>query len=162
MKRWYVVYTKAGQERLAEGNLTAQGFETYLPFYADSHMNASPKPMFSRYLFVRLDLNEGPWRSVMSTYGVSRLIAFGSRPSFVADIVVDRIRNREDAQGVVQPLEPEALERGDSVRISGEMFDGLRGLFDSGTPSQRATVLLTLLGRTVPAHVPRHQLQRAS
>ena len=167
MKRWYVVYTKAAQERLAQINLSTQGFETYLPLYpAQRKYRAGPRPtgvpMFSRYLFVHLDLDAGPWRAVASTIGVSRLIAFGDRPAFVADAVVAEIRGREDAAGLVTPPAPEPLVAGDAVAIHRDDFEAVRGLFDARTGTGRASVLISLLGREVAVSVSPEQLRRAS
>ena len=58
MKQWFVIYSKPSQERIAEGNLQAQGFETYLPRLAQRKTHARRSsvvtvPMFPRYFFVR-------------------------------------------------------------------------------------------------------------
>lgn len=158
MKRWYAVYTKPGGERLAEGHLLRQGFEAYLPRLAMKRRHARrvtsvTVPLFPRYLFVALDIDAAPWRSVNGTIGVVRLVAFGDRPAAVPDDVIDEIRAREREDGVVdlQALRP--FEPGEAVDIVDGPFRDRTGIFQCRTASDRVVVLLNLLGRDLPVQV---------
>jgi transcription antitermination factor NusG len=46
------------------------------------------EPMFSRYLFIRLDTEHSNWAPIRSTLGVSRLVSFGNRPAPMADELI--------------------------------------------------------------------------
>jgi transcriptional antiterminator RfaH len=168
MKRWFAVYTKAGKERLAEGNLAAQGFETYLPRLARQRGRAKrvlpgPVPMFPRYLFVRLDLDAGPWRAVHSTYGVSRLVSFGDRPAPLPDAVIDGLRAREGADGIISLSEIVApFKPGEAVEIAEGPLSDVRAMVCAQSGQERVVVLMTLLGRQVPVRVGPDRLRRAS
>lgn len=167
MKKWFVVYTKAGQERLAEGNLRAQGFETYLPVLAVRKKQgrktiAATVPMFSRYLFVHGDLQTMRWRSINGTYGVSGLVTFGERPASVKDGVIDEIRDREDVDGVIRLASIAPFEEGDTVEVTDGPLSQIKGLFTARTANERGVVLMSLLGREVPVKVNAQQLRRAS
>ncbi|MDW3205222.1 MAG: transcriptional activator RfaH [Alphaproteobacteria bacterium] len=167
MKHWYVVYTKAGQERLAEGNLQAQGFETYMPRLA-SRRKGAPRgavttvPMFSRYIFVRIDVDAAPWRSINGTYGVSSLVSFGDRPARVPDTVIDELRSREDETGVVHLPKVAPFQPGESLEISDGPLSEVRCLYQARTSQERGIVLMSLLGREVPVRVQQEKLRRAS
>src|SRR3546814_20467106 len=68
MKRWFVVYTHPGAERMAEGQLGRQGFTTYLPRRMKERRHARrcervTAPLFPRYLFVEPDLGAQRWRA---------------------------------------------------------------------------------------------------
>ena len=76
---WYVVQTQVNAEAKAARNLMRQGFEIYLPRYLKrrSHARKIEKvaaPLFPRYLFVCVDMEKQRWRSIQSTFGVSRLV----------------------------------------------------------------------------------------
>lgn len=167
MKHWYVVYTKAGQERLAEGNLKAQGFETYLPRLA-SRRKGAPRgvtttvPMFSRYVFVRIDVDAAPWRSINGTYGVSSIVSFGERPARLPDSVIEELRRREDDQGVIRLPKVAPFQPGESLEIADGPLSEVRCLYQARTSQERGIVLMSLLGRQVPVRVRQENLRRAS
>lgn len=167
MKKWFVVYTKAGQERLAEGNLRAQGFTTYMPILAVRKKQgrktiAATVPMFSRYLFVQGDLETMRWRSINGTYGVSGLVTFGERPASVKDGVIDELRDREDVDGVIRLAAVSPFQEGDAVEVTEGPLSHVKGLFSAKTANERGIVLMSLLGREVPVKLNQQQLRRAS
>ena len=167
MKRWFVVYTKAAQERIAEINLKKQGFETYLPRLALRKKSAGRAisavvPMFSRYLFVRLDLDAMPWRSVNGTFGVSNLVSFGERPAPVADAVVTEIMQRHDEDGVVRLSAQDVFTPGEKVEIEDGPLAEIKGLFTTASAKERVIVLMSMLGRDVPVRISPDRLRRAS
>lgn len=152
MKRWYVVHTKAGAERLAEGNLERQGFRAYLPRAQMRKRGARGAsmvtiPLFPRYLFVQLDLDNAPWRAVHSTIGVNRLVAFGDRPAPIDDRVIDEIREREREDGLVPLTDIVAFAPGEKVEITHGAFCDHTGIFRCRSDKERVVVLLNLLGR---------------
>lgn len=162
MKRWYVAHTKAGAERLAEGNLNRQGFVTYLP-RAQLRKRATRRkpgqgfivtvPLFPRYIFVQLDLENAPWQAVNSTYGVGRLIAFGEKPAPVADAVIAEIREREREDGIIPLSDIVSFEPGEKVEITHGAFSDRTGIFKCRSDKERVVVLLNLLGRDLTVAV---------
>ena len=166
MMRWYAVYTKQGQEGLAEANLRRQGFETYMPRLAGRRqarkIAAVILPMFPRYLFVRVDTETMPWRSINGTIGVSYLVSFGERPAKIADRVIDEIRGREGADGLVRLPGAERFRPGEKVEITEGPMREVNGLFTAATEKERVVVLMSLLGRDVPVRIDAMKLRRAS
>ena len=61
MKKWYLIYTKPNQEKIAKLNLENQSLETYLPILVtvDPEKRAviSSKVMFPRYIFSRFNID---------------------------------------------------------------------------------------------------------
>src|SRR3546814_4907858 len=69
MTRWYVAQTQAQGEERARLNLERQGFRTYLPRYRRERRHARRRdvvqaPLFPGYIFIELDLEQSPWRSI--------------------------------------------------------------------------------------------------
>ena len=97
MKQWYVVNTKAREETKALFNLKRQGFNTYLPQYKKMRRHARKTdiiltPLFPKYLFVEFNLDMENWACINSTFGVSKLIRFGSVPTPVPTNLIDEIK----------------------------------------------------------------------
>ena len=81
MNQWYLIQFKPNSHRLAERNLHRQGINTFLPMQKITRRKASRfvsdlKPLFSVYMFVSVNSEQAPWRSINSTIGVSRLVSF--------------------------------------------------------------------------------------
>ncbi len=159
MKSWYVVSTRFREEYLAKVNLRRQDFEVYLPQYLKRRRHARrtewvPAPLFSRYLFVRFDVDAVRWRPVQSTIGVHRLICRGDHPARVPQGIVEEIQSREDENGLVEMISRRAFSNGQPVQvISGALCDRV-GLFDCLTDDQRVVILLDMLGRETRVHMP--------
>ena len=159
MNSWCVVYTQAQSEAKAAGHLRRQGFNVYLPEYYKLRRHARKKeriksPLFSRYLFVALDMTKDRWRAINSTIGVSHLICCGDRPRFVSEKVIAGIRDREDKSGIVALNVVDDFKSGDSVQIQSGAFCDQIGILDCVTSEERVRVLLNLLGRSVKLNLP--------
>ena len=158
MKRWYVAHTKTHGEEQARLNLEKQGFQTYLPRYRRERRHSRRRevvkaPLFPGYVFVRLDPEAGPWRSINGTFGVKYLICHGERPAAVPEGVVEEIAGRENAEGLID-LEPRRFRKGEAMRVvSGALADCL-GFFERMADRDRVVLLLELLGRKVRVEAP--------
>jgi len=151
---WYVVQTQPNAERKAVFNLNRQGYRTYLPQYIRRRRHARrvehvKSPLFPRYLFVAIDMGSQRWRSIQSTFGVSRLVCNGDMPAAVPDHVVEQLQSREDDQGCIRLEKRAMFLPGDKVRVQDGVFEACPGLFEGLTDGERVAILLDLLGRKV-------------
>ena len=94
---WVVVYTKPRAESWAEMNLRRQGFVTLLPRVRARDGFA---PLFPRYLFVGSGAGQRD-EPLRSTRGVQYVVRCGDRPAHVPPQVIESVRARMDAHGVV-------------------------------------------------------------
>ena len=152
--RWYVVQTQPHAERKAIGHLVRQGFAAYLPRYLKRRRHARKietvaAPLFPRYLFVAVDMETQRWRSIHSTFGVSRLVCNGDEPAPVPEAVVAELQSRVDAQGFVRLERRPQFVPGEHVRIVDGVFADSLGLFEGMADRERVAILLDLLGRKV-------------
>ena len=152
--RWYVVQTHAHAEGKAAAHLARQGFDAYLPRYLKRRRHARrietvAAPLFPRYLFVTVDMETQRWRSIHSTFGVSRLVCNGDEPAPVPPAVVAALQAREDAGGLVQLERRPRFAPGERVRIVDGVFADTLGLFEGMADRERVAILLDLLGRKV-------------
>ena len=156
---WYAAPTHPKGEALAEANLRRQDFVTYLPRYLRRRRHArrtdwTAAPLFPRYLFVRMDVEQVRWRAIHSTFGVQHLVCHGERPAALPVGIVEDIRAREDARGLVAVTIAPPFAPGEAVQVTEGAFAEQVGLFDGVTDDQRVSILLTLLGREIKVRVP--------
>lgn len=156
--RWYVVQSQPLGEARALANLVRQDFQAYLPRYKRERRHARRvetvvRPLFPRYLFVRLNLGRDRWRCVSSTYGVSRMIMSGETPAPLPDGLVEELRGREIGDGFVKLGLPPGLGVGSHVRLTEGIFVDHVGVIERVADERRVAILLDLLGREVRVFV---------
>jgi transcriptional antiterminator RfaH len=157
LARWFVVQTKAREERgvcerLAEGDIV-----TFLPQMLVRRRHGSRRwqavePLFPCYLFTRFRLELPAWSRIHWTPGVRRLLG-GETPVPVDDDVVAYLQLRTGERGYIAPSR--TLARGVKVRFTDGPFDMLEGIIDRPVSrGDRVRVLLSLCGNRVPVEVP--------
>ncbi len=164
MGRWYVVNTQPRKEESAREHLLRQGFDVYLPRWRKRRSHARriewvPAPLFPRYLFVGFDIGITRWRVIQSTVGVSHLVCNDGLPLPMADDIVEQIRAREAANGLID-VAP-AFRKGQPVVVGEGPFLDQIGLFECMNDAERVIVLLSLLGRDVRIKVPTYAIRAA-
>jgi transcriptional antiterminator RfaH len=161
MAFWSVVQTESQREQVAADFLKRDGFESYLPKIAVKGTKNGVKrervvALFPSYLFVRIV--GGQWYNIRWTIGVVRLLTFDGLPAPISDNIVNTIRKRENADGIIRLPKTGGLRRGQSVRISQGSFADHVGIFDGMTGPDRVRVLIELLGRSVPVSIPKRDI----
>ncbi len=147
--RWYLIQSKPNEAKRAEQNLRNQRYECFLPTHRVCRQRCQriytrTEPLFPNYLFIRLS-GHSNWRSVNSTRGVARVVAFNGRPTPVTDGLVAALRQR-CVQDSEQP--PEFLyQPGDTVRITQGCFRDIDAMVESHCGRERVVLLLELMQR---------------
>lgn len=149
---WYVIHTKPRQEQRALENLQRQQFEAWLPMMTlekirRGKLSQVTEPMFSRYLFIRLDTTQTNWSPIRSTLGVSKLVAFGNVPAAVPDELIHML------QATPPALTQRLMNPGDEVQLVDGPLRGLRGIYQQHDGEARAMVLIELLSQPQTIHV---------
>ncbi len=163
MQHWYVVHTHAQGEARARVNLERQGYETWLPLYRRKRRHARRvetvmRPLFPRYLFVRIDLSADQWRPILSTFGVNHLVGGDTGPRPVSDGIMDNLIARAGDDGCFD-LAVGAFKSGDQVRILEGPFADLEGIFHTENDDERVMIFLRLMGREVRVTVPNTDIE---
>lgn len=160
MLRWYPLYTKPRAEARVAEALSARGVEAWLPRLAfhDRQGTQVVRPFFPRYLFARLDWEEGGAVSVRWTPGLTSLVAFDGCPAWLADERMAYLRQRLDGLDGDAYM---ALKPGDRVRITSGPFRDLDAIFDRQLNGrERVAVLLEILGRPTVVRLGEDQVER--
>jgi len=149
MNCWYVIQTKPRKEEEAETYLSTKGVEIFNPLIEaftlrNGRMNEEQKPLFPGYLFAKFDFEQN-YPLVRWARGVKKVLGFGETPTSVSEEVVEMIKARTDAQGVVRVKHH--LEPNDVVRIKTGPLKDLLGIFERWlSDRERVRILLNLIG----------------
>jgi len=162
--RWYLVHTRPNSERKAEFNLEAQGFKTFLPQIERTVRHARRlttvrRPLFPRYLFVRLDIGQDRWLCVNGTIGVTRLFTQEGRPVAVPFGIVETLLAHSDA-GLTRL--DHSLAEGQRVRILSGPLANFTATVLRLNARHSVDVLLEIMGAAVSVSVDRRALAPAA
>lgn len=147
-KKWRVVSAKLRQEMVALSNLENQGYQVYLPRISvqkrrrDKWCSVS-EPLFPGYLFVQLNLGHDSVAPIRSTYGVQGLLRFGAHIPSLDNSLIDWFKQREQQQAQTTD---DLFKPGTPVSILTGSFAGLQAVYEMSASSDRALLLINLLG----------------
>ena len=160
MTHWYVAYTQASKEVVAYQNLIEQGFDAYLPRFKKIRRHARKvdevlAPLFPRYIFVGMTLDNEQWRSVNGTRGVSHLLcADKDTPAGIPVRVINALKSHEISDGIVPVTSLSVFEKGDKVRVLEGAFKDHVAVFEKLDDADRVHLLLDFLGREMNVSMP--------
>ena len=94
----YLLQSKPRQEFKSAQELENQGDEVFLPVIETQKIRANKlqsmiEPLFSRYLFIRLNKTTDNWASIRSTKGISSIVRFGGQPAKVSWVLIQQLRH---------------------------------------------------------------------
>lgn len=149
MAEWYLLRTKAQEERRAHGSLSRFAPEVLLPLTKVrvrrwGQMVESIAPLFPTYLFALVDL-ELHYGYVRYARGVRGIVSFGAQPAVVSEWIISELKQRCSRGPVELPRRPLLPKQG--VMIIDGLFREFEGIFErylSGP--ERVAVLLSVMG----------------
>ena len=152
--QWFAVASKPLQEKVAEVNLKRQGYHAVLPLIEarkrrQNKWTTVTEPLFSGYLFVRLELGKDNLAPIRSTLGCRDLVRIGQGLVPVPDSVMKPLFSLSSLPKMGEGL----FSEGDEVSIAQGAFAGLPGIFKLAKGKDRAEVFIALLGKERPITV---------
>jgi len=164
--RWYAVYTKPRQERIALLNLERQHFECFLPLADNPYQRRRPRrlrsePLFPRYLFLKARPACQSLATVRSTRGVVGLVRMGFELIEVPPGIIAALMARRHPISGLIALDPVPLRKGEAVRVFDGPLAGTEGVLKEHYGPRRSVLLLKILGRDTTVEVDSLLLQRA-
>ena len=151
---WYAVWLRSNYEHAVNRQLSAKGFQPFLPEVQKwsrrgGASHAIPTPMFPGYLFVREALDKYRYLDLLKVQGVVRVLEDGwTRLTPVPDAEIDAIQQIAASGVVVFPCAH--LHGGERVRVLAGPLTGVEGMFVRDEPSKgRLVVSVEMLGRSI-------------
>lgn len=159
---WFLAQLKPNCASIADKNLKRQGFRTFLPMEEETRQKGGKyvtamRPLFPGYIFVAFDAARGVWRTVNSTYGITRLVSFGKEPTAVPRDLVSELMQRCDTTGKL--LSPKLLTPGDQVTLTKGPFANFAAKVEKIAPDRRVWVLMEVMGGQTRIAVGADQLR---
>lgn len=153
---WYSVQTGYRSESRVDRDLTAKGFETYLPILREVHQWTDRRklvdvPAFSGYLFVRYEPSVRNRIKVLETSGVVRLLGGNHNPSPIPDFEIEAVRKTLNSG--VECSRWEALPPGSAVRVVRGPLTGVQGTLVRIKNSFRIVVAISVFSQAISAEL---------
>ncbi len=155
---WFALWTHSNCEQLVRDQLTAKGFDAFLPTIRDWSRRGGvrrliSRPMFPSYLFVRHSMDKLSYIEIMKSNGLVRIL--GERWDKLApvrDAEIDAIRQLVTSDLSLMPYP--FLREGQRVRITDGPLSGIEGILVRSRPNRGLLVLsVELLHRSVAVEV---------
>lgn len=164
MTDWYVLQTKARQERVAEHQLNNQHFNTFLPMLRTQkrlrgRWTRVCEPLFPGYLFIELDMENQNTAPIRSTRGVLRLVRLGVTIRPFPEDMMQGLMQAQALEG--EAIDPSRLfDKGDEVVLLDGPMKGLTAIFAARNSQERVVLLLNVLGNQTQVSVSPHLIQK--
>jgi transcriptional antiterminator RfaH len=162
---WYLVRTKAGEERRANEHLTRFAAETFFPLMKVrvrrwGKLVEVIVPLFACYLFAVFDL-EREYNRVRHTSGVQYVVHYGVQPAVVPEWIVRELKAR-CAKGPIEIPKRELLA-GEPVRVVGGPFREFEGIFERNLSGlERVAIFLSAMGVGARVVMPASMVEKAT
>jgi len=149
-QKWFLLQIKPNAYQIATKNLNRQGFYNFTPMIQVTarrldKFKSQFTPLFPGYMFIKLETSSNPWKRVNSTYGVSKLVAFGTRPNPLPPGLVENLISRCDKNYILK--NKIAIKAGDSVNVLTGPLSEFVAKVDKIEKNKRVWMLLDFLGR---------------
>lgn len=134
--RWHVLWTRSNCERLVADQLTAKGFELFVPEVDAWSRSAGQRrrvrvPMFRGYLFLHDAMDKAAYLAICQALGLVRVLGERwDRLATVPDAEIDGLRRVVAADVPILPHP--YLHAGQRVRVTRGPLSDVEGLLEIG------------------------------
>jgi transcription termination/antitermination protein NusG len=156
--KWYVLWTRSQCEQMVHDELSAKGFQLFLPTLdvwvrRNGTRRRVTSPMFSGYLFLNHVMSKTSYIEVTNAHGLVKIL--GERWDALAEVPDSEIATirRINQNGVPVASHP-YLQLGERVRIVKGLLEGVEGILVRTKPEKGFVVVsVNLLQRSVAVEV---------
>lgn len=160
--QWFAVWTRSRQEKSAAAILSALGVQYFLPLKSEVRQWSDRKqvvtvPLFSGYLFVRLNLSRETRIEVLNASGIAGFVGTQKGPAAIPDWQIDCIHKILDHRSECQvvPL----LREGDRVRVLRGPLTGIEGRLVRRNSSTRLSISIEMIHKSLLVNVSRNDIE---
>jgi transcription antitermination factor NusG len=160
--RWFAVWTRSRQEKTAAAMLATVGVQHFLPLMPELRQWSDRKqtvhlPLFSGYLFVRMDPDKDSRLQVLKTPGIAGFVGNTAGPLPIPDHQIESIRTvlAGRVECTVLPL----LEKGDLVRVVRGPLAGVEGRLLQGNSTARLLISIEMIHKSLAVSIARRDVE---
>lgn len=164
--KWFLVTLKPNGLNRAIVNLERQNIRAFMPMrlvrVAHGRQKVEKKqPLFPGYLFVKTATRDIPLSRVNSTFGVAKLVTFGSElPAPVPEVLIEGLKLRCDENGLLHNRDD--VKIGEMIRITSGPFANFIAKVETLPTETRLGILLNFLGEYRKTEVRREDVERVA
>jgi transcription antitermination factor NusG len=152
---WYAIHVQSKFEALVSATLRGKGYEEFLPLYRSARrwsdrVKYLGLPLFSGYLFCRLDINSR-LLPVLTTPGVLEIVGAGKAPVSVSENEINVIQTVVRSGLPAQPCP--FLNVGCRASIDCGPLAGMEGIVTGAGKESRLVISVFLLQRSVAVEI---------
>jgi transcriptional antiterminator NusG len=163
--QWFAVWTRSRQEKVAASMLNALDVVTFLPLKSEIRQWSDRKcivttPLFSGYLFVRVNIDLDSRLQILKTPGVVGFVGNNTGPLPIPNQQIESIRRLLDSgiDFTVGPL----FREGDRIRVIRGSLSGMEGTLVRTSSETRLILSVDLVKRSLSIDVSRHDVELIS
>ncbi|MCL6582813.1 MAG: UpxY family transcription antiterminator [bacterium] len=143
-EHWYAVHTRSRHEQAVYERLKNKSIYAFLPKIEvwsarKDRQKRIQVPMFRGYLFIRANLENRLWLTVLQTPGVARIISSNGKPVPIPENQIASIQTILENDTVVTPYP--YLNVGERVRIVAGPLRGVEGILLRFKPNKQRLIL---------------------
>jgi transcription antitermination factor NusG len=160
--RWFAVWTRSRQEKLAATMLESLGVNHFLPLKSELRQWSDRKqpvsvPLFSGYLFVRIDPMKESRLKVLRAPGVAGLVGNHVGPVPIPDQQIEDIRTvlATRTECAVVPM----FQEGNLVRVVRGPLSGVEGRLLRSNSTSRLVISIELIQKSLAVTVSRQDVE---
>ncbi len=160
--RWFAVWTRSRQEKAAAAMLRMLGVRYFLPLKSELRQWSDRKqtvcaPLFSGYLFVRINPTKDSRLQVLKTSGIAGFVGNGAGPSSIPDQQIEDIQTvlTQKTEFTVIPI----LEEGDHVRVVRGPLAGIEGRILQRNRTSHLLISIGMIHKSIAVKLSRHDVE---
>ncbi len=155
-ENWYAIHTRSKQERVVATRLTGSGISSYLPVVREVRRWSDRKkiielPLFTCYLFVRLELTSPRRYDLLATAGILRLIGANGAGEAIPDDQIEAIRIM--LENDINPKPCPFLKVGQRVRVRDGALAGVEGILSTRNGEDELVISIDAMERSLAIKV---------
>jgi transcription antitermination factor NusG len=154
--RWFAVWTRSRQEKVAASMLETLGVPHFLPLKSEVRQWSDRKqtvvvPLFKGYLFARMNPTKDSRLQILRTPGIAGFVGNQTGPLPIPDQQIEDIRTvlAQRAECTVLPL----LEEGDRVRVMRGPLAGVEGRLVRSNSTSRLAISIEMIHQSISVNV---------
>jgi transcription antitermination factor NusG len=160
--QWYALWTRSRQEKVTAAMIESLGVSNYLPFKTELRQWSDRKqkvtvPLFSGYLFVKINLLDGSKLRVLGLPGVAGFVGNSTGPLPIPDYQIEAVRSvvTQGMECTVHSL----LEEGDLVRVVRGPLTGVQGRLIRFNSASRLVISIEMIHRSLSVGISRNDVE---
>ena len=160
--RWFAVWTRSRQEKVAAAVLETLAVQHFLPLKSELRQWSDRRqvvsvPLFSGYLFVRMNPTRDSRLQVLKAPGIVGFVGNNTGPLPIPDEQIDAVRTvlNKRVECTVLPF----LDEGDRVRVVRGALAGMEGRLVRSNSTSRLLISIEMINKSIAVSVSREEVE---